>query len=573
MIINQFLPPEELEQTLPKEKLKDLEFVLKILLPEKRINSIFQEDEILGQIHHSINMSSYAKKEFRRKLFDSSRSSVPGIWENYFSKCGVLEKISKMTSSELSQNIKKYVEFEWGDNDLTKTFLNAFQYPDYLIFDQEKEVESKEEIFGSNAEFEPLKMILSYQAPIVEKTLKKLEMLNARCLIQMPTGTGKTRTMMEILANILNEKPNIQIIWITNSPELLDQARESFIHVWNHVGKNPITIIKAWGSEDIPKIPEKGAIVFAGYEKIKNFLANGNVIKPHYVVIDEAHRMLAPMYKSTIDDLTNIKNSTRVVGLTATPGRGIDQVQNNLLVEQFHNEIIQIELNDEDKAIYEKNIIKCLEDKEILSKAIYEPLETQLNIELSKEDSLKFGKLFEGDRKELSKEFLAKLAKDNYRNLKIIKKLKQYVEEDEGKKIIYFATDVSQSILIFSALQQLGVKAIHIDGSDQSKIGRAFRRKVIEKFKNTNEINVICNYNIFSTGFDVPDLDVVFIGRPILSPVLLSQIIGRGTRGPKMGSKNNSFQLVQVIDNIKSKDKKIDPYEQYSFWDENWKNE
>ncbi|MDE2588637.1 MAG: ATP-dependent helicase, partial [Patescibacteria group bacterium] len=76
----------------------------------------------------------------------------------------------------------------------------------------------------------------------------------------------------------------------------------------------------------------------------------------------------------------------------------------------------------------------------------------------------------------------------------------------------------------------------------------------------------------FSTGFDIPNLDVVFIARPVNSPVLFNQMIGRGTRGVKMGGED-SFILVQVIDKIKSRFIGFDPYEQYGFWDNNWKND
>ena len=187
-------------------------------------------------------------------------------------------------------------------------------------------------------------------------------------------------------------------------------------------------------------------------------------------------------------------------------------------------------------------------------------------VNLSKEETSYLKKLVDGDRPEFSKEFLQKLGNDNDRNLLIIEQLKKYA--DDGKKIIYFATDIPQSILIFSALQQLGVNALHVDG----KTNRNLRRQVVKKFVDTNEINIICNYDIFSAGFDVPDLDVVFIGRPISSPVLLSQIIGRGTRGPKMGSKKDSFLLVQAVDQIITENKNFNPYEQYVIWDDNWKN-
>jgi len=208
LILNQFLPLEELQKTLPREKLLDLEFILKVLSTDgKKIRSIFEEEEILGQIHSSLNISKITKKEFRRKLFDVSSPNIPSVWENYFSQFGITKKISEMSDSEFKKNIEKYVEFKWDDNDITKKFLEVFDYPDYLISDKNDVIPEKEIVYGENAKFEPLKMLLGYQASIVEKALKKLENLNARCLIQMPTGTGKTRTAMEILSNILNHNP------------------------------------------------------------------------------------------------------------------------------------------------------------------------------------------------------------------------------------------------------------------------------------------------------------------------------------------------------------------------------
>ena len=50
-------------------------------------------------------------------------------------------------------------------------------------------------------------------------------------------------------------------------------------------------------------------------------------------------------------------------------------------------------------------------------------------------------------------------------------------------------------------------------------------------------------------------------------------MVGRGTRGTKMGAKKSSFTLVQVIDKIKSNFDDFDPYEQYRFWDEYWKHD
>ena len=50
------------------------------------------------------------------------------------------------------------------------------------------------------------------------------------------------------------------------------------------------------------------------YKSIKNNL--------DLIIIDEAHKAIAPTYKKVIDNLSSI--TTKVVGLTATPGRSID---------------------------------------------------------------------------------------------------------------------------------------------------------------------------------------------------------------------------------------------------------
>lgn len=565
MILNQYLPPEELQSTLPKEEFRNLEFILKNMLPpERRIRSIFDDPELLGKIHHSVNLEKYVDKKFRRELFDFSFSSISSTWERYFSNCGLIEKISEMTDSELTKNVKKLIEFEWGNNEETNRFIKFFDYPEYIIPDKSSEIPIEETIFGENAKFSPLKMLFGYQSLIVSKTLKHLENLNARCLIQMPTGTGKTRTAMELVTKILNEQQNSQIVWFANKSELLEQARDAFIHVWNHVGKYPVKVIAAWGNTAISDIPNENVIIFAGYQKMNNLLKMKKSLKPSHIIIDEAHQILAPTYNRALRNLVNFENSTRVIGLTATPGRGIDEQQNNLLVDEFHGNIIQIELDEEDKKEYGKNIVRYLEDQEILSRAIPDPLYTDFKYEITNEEWKELTKIIEGDHPEYTKDFLKNLANDNVRNMLIIDKLKEFAEQ--GKKILYFSTNIPQSILVFAALQQLGVKAIHVDGDTD----RSFRRQIIQKFIHSNEISVICNFDIFSTGFDVPKLDVVVIGRPINSPVLLNQVIGRGTRGPKMGSESDSFILVQVIDKIHSR-LSFQPYEQYGFWDKNWK--
>ena len=114
--------------------------------------------------------------------------------------------------------------------------------------------------------------------------------------------------------------------------------------------------------------------------------------------------------------------------------------------------------------------------------------------------------------------------------------------------------------MICSLLKFLDIKAEHVDGSTP----RATRENIISKFK-MQEINVLCNYEVLSTGFDAPKVDCVFLARPTASVVLYSQMIGRGLRGPAIGGKESCL-IVNVKDNflnLPSIDKMYQVFEDY----------
>ena len=76
------------------------------------------------------------------------------------------------------------------------------------------------------------------------------------------------------------------------------------------------------------------------------------------------------------------------------------------------------------------------------------------------------------------------------------------------------------------------------------------RVKSVEAFKK-GEIQVLINFNVFTTGFDDPTIDCVVIARPTFSVVLYSQMIGRGLRGPLNGGTKDCL-IVDVIDNLEN---------------------
>ena len=119
------------------------------------------------------------------------------------------------------------------------------------------------------------------------------------------------------------------------------------------------------------------------------------------------------------------------------------------------------------------------------------------------------------------------MAKNVYRNALIVQRLRNLLKEK--KRILYFGTTSNQTLLMYAIIRKLGYNAGYVDANTNKE----FRAQFVEDFRN-GEIDIIFNHSVFTTGFDAPETNVVFIARPICSPILISQMIGRGLRGSTM---------------------------------------
>jgi len=69
LIINRYQDIEELTNLLEKEQYQNMDIILDTLDENKKQN-VESDREILGYIHHALNLDQYGKKEFRKKLFE-----------------------------------------------------------------------------------------------------------------------------------------------------------------------------------------------------------------------------------------------------------------------------------------------------------------------------------------------------------------------------------------------------------------------------------------------------------------------------------------------------------------------
>ena len=117
------------------------------------------------------------------------------------------------------------------------------------------------------------------------------------------------------------------------------------------------------------------------------------------------------------------------------------------------------------------------------------------------------------------------------------------------RSILFFGCSIEHSRLISSLLRIMyGIESSYVD----SRLDSRSRADAIEGFRR-GEISVLCNYDVLTAGFDAPNVDCVFVGRPIRSTLLYTQMVGRGMRGTKSGGTEDML-LVDIDDNFQTID-------------------
>lgn len=172
--------------------------------------------------------------------------------------------------------------------------------------------------------------LFDYQVRASIKTIKLLQNKDKhRAILHMPTGSGKTRTAMHIIANYLCKQPQTTIIWLAYSEELCEQAVEEFIKSWQCLGNRNTNVYRFWGNKNIENIEQvRDGFIVAGLPKMVSKAKNSiefmqNLSKnTSLVIIDEAHQAVALTYSVVLDLLApEHKKNSHLLGLTATPGR------------------------------------------------------------------------------------------------------------------------------------------------------------------------------------------------------------------------------------------------------------
>ena len=432
--------------------------------------------------------------------------------------------------------------------------------------------------------------LFDYQEDMKERIEKALR-LHRSVMAQMPTGTGKTVLLASVVESFLREHSNCNVWIVAHRRELVSQIQETIERVFSKITPSLFTIKEGNFSKTHPSSltlkggstshpdpltlrgeggnrptrcseplrskvggPSKVSPDCAGWDRLGaaclrpaeglgDHLGMSGVSKvspdclsasafnvpikavsiqwlskhydeieeePGMIVIDEAHHALAKTYKGMWERFPKAK----FLGLTATPcrlnGKGFTDLFDVLVQSWSVPEFIS------------KGRLATYDFVSIKSDGVTQRLIDSLQ---------KRGADGDYQNKEM----------DMLLNKKpSIERLYQSLEEfGKDRKGIVYAINISHAQKITKLYQENGVKAIAID----SKTPATERQQDIEAFKK-GDIQVLVNVDIFSEGFDCPDVEFVQLARPTLSLAKYLQMVGRGLRVAK-GKKN-----CVIIDNV-----------------------
>ena len=336
--------------------------------------------------------------------------------------------------------------------------------------------------------------LFDYQEDMKERIEKALR-LHRSVMAQMPTGTGKTYLLTAVIDSFVSNNPKKNVWIVAHRRELVSQIDETVRKFHSYSASNTSSLLSSVKAMSIQWLMRH-------YDEIEG--------EPGMIVIDEAHHALAKTYKEMWERFPKAK----FLGLTATPcrlnGKGFTDLFDVLVQSWGVPEFIS------------KGRLATYDFVSIKSDGVTQRLIDSLQ---------KRGADGDYQNKEM----------DMLLNKKpSIERLYQNLEEfGKNRKGIVYAINISHAQKITKLYQEHGVKAIAID----SKTPAMERQQDIEAFKK-GDIQVLVNVDIFSEGFDCPDVEFVQLARPTLSLAKYLQMVGRGLRVAK-GKKN-----CVIIDNV-----------------------
>ena len=374
-------------------------------------------------------------------------------------------------------------------------------------------------------------------------------------LVVLPTGGGKTYTASTwLLKNAIDKKK--KIIWIAHRQMLLDQAAESFqrfayAEAMPHISEFTYRIVSGSSNHDrsIDISPRDNILILSKDSIGRNLSVLDNWLKGEnevYCVIDEAHHATAKTYRKIIKYVEMRVPNMKLLGLTATPFRTAKE-EEGLLSKIFKDGVDESgNVVKGDLGITYQIGLKELINARILSTPIFECKYTEedYGADLGL-DALEHIQRLDVLPEELATEIASSAARNKLIVDTYVNKAKEY-----GQTIV-FAVNINHAIALNKLFDKAGVKSDYIvsdirDAITGVTISREDNERKLQQYRD-GKLQVLINVNILTEGVDLPQTKTVFLARPTVSKILMTQMVGRALRGTAAGGTAKAY-IVSFVD-------------------------
>lgn len=210
---------------------------------------------------------------------------------------------------------------------------------------------------------------------------------------------------------------------------------------------------------------------------------------PDLILIDECHLSMASTYRKILEPFPN----AHVVGATASPIRSDNKPLGNLYESLVEGVTVRWLIDHRYLAPYNYYSVTVADLNGLLRK--------RGDFDTDQASALLMKPAVYGD---------------------VISNWKRFAN---GLQTVVYCSSVQHSKRTAESFRAGGIPALHVDGSTPS----SERSKIVERFRN-GEIRVLCNCDLISMGFDMPDIGCVALLRPTESASLYIQQSGRALR-------------------------------------------
>lgn len=324
-------------------------------------------------------------------------------------------------------------------------------------------------------------------------------------MLQMPTGTGKTflftSVVNDLLAAYKETHQDLRILVVVHRMELLEQISATLSRFGIDHG-----FVQGTREQCLWKRVQVASIMSLLTEK--NYY---NTLRQRfdYIIVDEAHHSLADTYKKLFELFPEAKK----LGVTATPWR----LNNESFQDMYQTLIVSPQ-------------ISWFISNNLLADFDYVSIRPNSNIQ----------RLVDCSEVAATGDFSNADLDNTFNNQRIRSKVyESYKRFADGRKGIIYAINKLHASKIAELYCSHGINAVAIDCDTPKEE----RQQMIAQFK-AGVITVLVNVEIFTEGFDCPDVSFIQLARPTKSLALYLQQVGRGLRMVKGKEKTI------IIDNV-----------------------